>query len=97
MYDDLFENDPKIKKIRAASEARGEMKRARQAIVTIVKGRFPMLIELARKRTPHINQLDALDNLLLEIGTAPNEEAARALLEATEQKRSRSKQVKHVR
>jgi hypothetical protein len=100
MYDYLFENDPKIKKIRAESEAkgrvegeaRGDLKRARQAVITIVKGRFPALVELARERTSCINQSDALDNLLLKVGTAPNEEMVRVLLETTQSKEGRSLQ-----
>ena len=44
MYDDLMEKDPKMRKIRAESEAKG----FRIAIVTLVKGRFPSLTELAQ-------------------------------------------------
>lgn len=96
MYDDLFENNPKIKKIRAESKERGKTEgqtmALRRAVVNIVQKRFPVLVELARKRTSHISKLAALDNLVLDISDAPDEAAARALLEATEQKRSASKQ-----
>ena len=49
MYDDLMEKDPKMRKIRAESEARGEARgeakgatrTLRMTILVLVKGRFP--------------------------------------------------------
>jgi hypothetical protein len=100
MYDDLLESSSIVKRIRAESEAkgeaRGELKGARQAVVTIVKGRFPALIELARKRTSRMRKLEAHDSLLLKVGTAPNEESARALLETMGDKKGSSKRTQNT-
>jgi flagellar biosynthesis/type III secretory pathway protein FliH len=93
MFDDLMERDPKIRKIRAQSEARGKAEglaegEARgkaeglqEAVLTIVEGRFPPLTELARKKVKHINKPDALSMVLKSLTVAPDENAARTLLE----------------
>ena len=95
MYDDLFENDPKIKKMRAASlvegEVRGRTKELRRMVVKVMQRRFPALVELARKRTAHINKLDVLDSLVDDIIEAPDEATARASLEITERPMSKSR------
>ncbi len=64
MYDPLWDEHPKVKKMRAEAEAQSEI-RARQAelsalqraIVNLVKARFPDLTEQAKKR---VEQLDSL-------------------------------------
>ena len=93
MYDDLIEQDPKMKKMRAESEAKGraegEVKGKAEglaeglqdALVTVVEERFPPLTEFAQKRVTRITKPDALKLLLKGITAAPNEEAARLLLE----------------
>ena len=113
MFDDLMERDPKMRKIRAQSEARGEARgkakglaegearglaegeargeakgEARgkaeglqEAVVTIVEGRFPPLADLARQKVRRINGPDALSMMLRSLAAAPNEAAARTLLE----------------
>src|ERR1700730_8185794 len=58
MWDDLMEKDPKMRKIRRESEAKGRAKGRtdvlvegwRQAVITAVRLRFPHLIELAQQR-----------------------------------------------
>ncbi|MGB8344231.1 MAG: hypothetical protein WCD86_05065 [Ktedonobacteraceae bacterium] len=117
MFDDLMERDPKMRKIRAESEARGkaaglakglaeglaegEMRGKvkglaegetrgkakgkaeglQEAVVTIVEGRFPPLADLARQKVRRINTPDALSLMLKSLAAAPNEAAARTLLE----------------
>ena len=113
MFDDLMERDPKMRKIRAQSEARGLVKgkakgleegearrlakgearglakgEARgkaeglqEAVVTVVEGRFPPLADLARQKVRRINTPDALSMMLRGLAAAPNEDAARTLLE----------------
>jgi predicted transposase YdaD len=101
MYDDLIEQDPKMKKMRAESEAKGraegevkgkaegevkgkaegEAKGLQDALVTVVEERFPPLAEFAQKKVTRITKPDALKLLLKGITAAPNEEAARLLLE----------------
>jgi hypothetical protein len=85
MYDDLIERDPKMRKMRAESEAKGRSKGKieglQQALVDVVKGRFPPLAELAQRKVPHVTKPDVLNALLIGIAAAPDESAARALLE----------------
>src|SRR5690348_2864960 len=58
MWDDLMEKDPKMRKIRRESEAKGRTEGLteglRKAIVTTVRVRFPGLAELARQRVAQI-------------------------------------------
>ncbi len=89
MLDELTERDPKIKKIRAESEARGvakgkaegEAKGLQEAVVTVVEGRFPPLVDLAQQKVTQINRTDTLTVLLKTLTKAPDEDAARLLLE----------------
>jgi len=76
MYDDLMEKDPKMRKIRAESEAKG----FRIAIVTLVKGRFPSLTELAQQRVKQVTMPDDLRALLEKIISASDEATARRIL-----------------
>jgi hypothetical protein len=77
MYDELIENDPKMKRMRAESEARG----LRDAIVSFVEARFPSLLPLARKRVARLKKPDALRSLLKSAYGASDENAMRLLLE----------------
>ena len=88
MWDDLMEKDPKMRKIRRESEAKGRAKGKteglveglRRAIITAVKLRFPSLVELAEQRVAQINRPDKLNLLLDQIASAPDEAAVRSLL-----------------
>src|SRR5581483_9903542 len=77
MYDDLFEKDPKIKKIRAESKARGltegQTQALRDAIVSYMKVRFPSLVPLARRRVARLKEPATLNHLLESAYTAPDE------------------------
>lgn len=93
MFDDLMERDPKMRKIRAQSEARGLAKGKaeglaegkaeglQEAVLTVVEGRFPPLTVLARQKVQRINTPDALSMVLKSLTATPNEAAARTLLE----------------
>jgi len=109
MFDDLMERDPKMRKIRAESEARGKAaglakglaegevrgkaeglaegetrgkaEGLQEAVVTVVEGRFPPLADLARQKVRRIHGPDALSMMLKSLAAAPNEAAARTLLE----------------
>ena len=121
MFDDLMERDPKMRKIRAESEARGraegeargraegealgkaegealgkaegealgkaegealgKAKGLQEAVVTIVEGRYPPLADLARQKVHRITKPDALSIILKSLAAAPDENAARTLLE----------------
>jgi hypothetical protein len=80
MYDPLWEEHPRVKKIRAESRAEGEIRALQSAVVTIVKARFPTLAELAQQKVTQINNSGALDLLLKQISTAPDEDMVRFLL-----------------
>jgi hypothetical protein len=76
MYDPLWDEHPKVKKIQAESEARG----LRNAIVTIVKTRFPELTELAQQKAAQIDQPEVLNYLIEQVTAAPDEEVMRWIL-----------------
>lgn len=58
----------------------GEIKASQMAVVTIVEGRFPDLVELAQKRVTNINKIDALALMIRMVSTAPDEATARFIL-----------------
>ena len=76
MYEPLWEKHPKVKKIQAESEIQA----LQSALVTIVKARFPTLAELAQQKVSQINNPGALNLLLEQISTAPDEKMVRFLL-----------------
>src|SRR6266436_7861175 len=71
MYDQLWEESPRIRKERAASEAKGELRAAQRMFVNIVAARFPTLAELARQQAMQIDSPDALEILAQKVVTAP--------------------------
>ena len=96
MYDPLWEDHPKVKKIRAESEEKGrvkgraegrtegrtegELRASQKILVNVVKARFPALAELARQKASQINKPDVLTYLIEQVSTAPDETVARWLL-----------------
>ena len=85
MWDDLFEKDPKMRKIRRESEKKGRneglTEGLRKAIIVTVKVRFPGLTELAQQKVAQINKPEKLNLLVDQIAIAPDEEAVRSLLD----------------
>ena len=84
MWDDLMEKDPKMRQIRekniAQGKAEGEVKGLQQAVVRIVRGRFPELSALAEQRVAQVNEAPVLYYLVEKLSTAPDEAMARWLL-----------------
>ncbi len=92
MWDNLLEEDPYIKKKVAQSEAKGKAKgraegRAegevtglQNAVVRIVRGRFPTLTELAQQKVAQVNETEVLYYLVEQLSTAPDETVVRWLL-----------------
>ncbi len=92
VYDPLWEENSKVRRIRAESEAKGkaeglaegeakgEAKGLQMALVSAVKIRFPELTELAQQTVVQINDTVGLDMLLKHVITAPDERTARWLL-----------------
>ncbi|GAC1394739.1 MAG: hypothetical protein NVSMB38_29560 [Ktedonobacteraceae bacterium] len=60
MYDQLWEENPKIQRMRAESKAEGKVEAFQGAIVTVVESRFPALLELAKKQVKRITSPDVL-------------------------------------
>ncbi len=88
VYDPLWEENSKVRRIRAESkaeglvegEARGETKGLQMALVTAIKVRFPELAELAQQKVVKIHDPSNLDLLLKQVITAPDERTAHWLL-----------------
>lgn len=93
MWDDLMEKDPKMRKIRKESEAKGRTEGIkegikegvaeglRKAIVTTVRLHFPGLTELAQERVAQISKPEKLDLLFEQVAIAPDEKMVRLLLD----------------
>ena len=62
---------------------KGELQASRRMLVNVVKVRFPALAELAQQRTAQIDKPDALELLVQQISTAPDEQTAHWLLNAS--------------
>jgi len=88
MYDPLWEENSKVRRIRAESKAEGlaeglaegEARGLQMALLSAVRVRFPELTELAQQNVGRINDTANLDMLLKHVITAPDERTARWLL-----------------
>ncbi len=69
-----------IEKGREEGIIEGEIKASQKAVVTIVEGRFPELVELAQNKVININKIDALALMIRMVSTAPDEATARFIL-----------------
>jgi hypothetical protein len=83
MYDPLWDEHPKVKKLREESEQEGKVKILRKDIVRIVRTRFPDLAELAQQEVEKISNADVLDHLIDQLLGAPDETVARYILHPT--------------
>lgn len=97
MWDDLMEKDPKMRKIRKESEAKGRTEGIkegiekgiqegiaeglRKAIVTTVKLHYPDLTEFAQEKVAQISKPEKLDLLFEQVAVAPDEKMVRLLLD----------------
>jgi hypothetical protein len=82
-FDSLLNENPFVQKTKAEGIAEGEIKASQKAIVTIVRGRFPALTELAQEEVVKINKPDVLEYLIEQVSTAPDEAMVRQLLHPT--------------
>ncbi|MEO8971790.1 MAG: hypothetical protein ABI406_09355 [Ktedonobacteraceae bacterium] len=96
VYDPLWEENSKVRRMRAESEAeglaeglaegeakgeaRGKAEGLQIALISAVRVRFPELAELAQQKVGKINDPANLDMLLRHVITAPDERTARWLL-----------------
>src|SRR5258708_31513474 len=84
MFDNLWEQDPKIKKLQSEKKAEGiiegEILGLQEAVVEFVEARFPVLAELAQQRVSQISNLDDLNRLVKLIATTADEATANWIL-----------------
>ena len=87
-FNSLLDENPFVQKRTTEAEEKGcaqgivegEIKASQKAIVTIVRGRFPALTELAQREVTEIRKLDALDFLVEKVSTTPDDAVVRFLL-----------------
>jgi hypothetical protein len=85
-YDSLLDQDPYIQQQKALERILGRtegIQAFQDAIVEIVKNRFPPLVELAQQRVVQIKQLEDLKYLNVQLSIAADQAAARRLLMST--------------
>ena len=80
MYDKLWEENPKVQKIRAESEAKGKVETLQNMLVTTIELRFPALSDLAKRQVLRIQKPDALDLLFRQITVSSDENFVRSIL-----------------
>ena len=82
-YDSLLDSDPVFQQKLALERAlaRNETIQAfRNMILEITKARFPALAEAVQQRVTAIQKLEDLQQLTVQLATAPNQTAARRIL-----------------
>jgi len=82
-YDSLLEMDPYLQQQKALERALGVnegIQAFQDAIVEIVKSRFPNLVDLAQERVAQVQKLADLKQLNVQLSTARNQTAARRIL-----------------
>ena len=93
-YDSLLDQDPYFQEQKALERAFGitlgrteaiteAIQAFQNAIVEIVKNRFPTLLDLAQQRVVQIQEINALQRLVVQLSTARNQTAARRILQTT--------------
>lgn len=80
MYDKLWDENPKVQRIRAESEAKGKVETLQNMLVTTIELRFPALSDLAKRQVLRIQKPDALDLLFRQITVASDENFVRSIL-----------------
>jgi hypothetical protein len=87
MFDELLDDDPYLKerdrRVAKRIEAQAALQALQKAIVNVVKRRFPTLVTLAEQRVAQASSPDVLEELIVMISTAPDENTARFILSST--------------
>jgi DNA-directed RNA polymerase specialized sigma24 family protein len=85
MFDPLLEEDPWVKEKVAEGEAKGraegKAEAASKELVRLVRRHYPALLDLAKARATKGDAPDVIEALIEQLWDAPNEQAARTLLE----------------
>ena len=82
-YDSLLEMDPYLQQQKALERALGlnaGIQAFQNAIIEIVKNRFPALTELAQQRVVQIQELEDLQQLVIQLSTVRNQTMTRRIL-----------------
>lgn len=93
-YDSLLDQDPYFQEQKALERAFGitlgrteaiteAIQAFQNTVVEIVKNRFPTLLDLAQHRVMQIQEINALQRLVVQLSTARNQTTARRILQTT--------------
>ena len=85
-YDSLLDQDPYFQEQKALGRTEGiteAIQAFQNTVVEIVKNRFPTLLDLAQHRVVQIQEINALQRLVVQLSTARNQTAARRILQTT--------------
>lgn len=88
VYDSLWNDNPKVQKIRAESKAEGELegiakgetKAWQDAVIETITMRFPSLVKPMRQQVRKIQDTNELKQLWKQLSVAPDEATARFIL-----------------
>ncbi len=67
---------------KAAGRAEGEIRASQRMLVSIVRGRFPSLVELAQHKAEHMHQVAVIEEIAMLLASIPDEGMARRILSA---------------
>jgi hypothetical protein len=89
-YDSLLDQDPYFQEQKSLERALGRtegiteaIQAFQNAIVEIVNNRFPTLLDLAQQRVVQIQEINALQHLVVQLSTARSQASARRILQTT--------------
>jgi hypothetical protein len=90
MFEQLFEESPMIQKMREQYRIQGieqgieqgKVIELQELLVKFIRTKYPDLAEFAQQQASHFNQLDTLEQLALQVMSAPNASTTRKLLES---------------
>jgi hypothetical protein len=81
-FEQLFEQDEFVRRQRALGKTEGKIDGKAEALLSIVKVRFPALYLFAETRVAHSKNMDALDDVIHFCISSSDEMAARAFIDA---------------
>ncbi len=81
MQDNLLAESWTYQKILKEGREEGKLEGLQEAVLDVVEARFPPLVEFARQRVTKASKPDVVSLVLKGVAMAPNEDAARLLLE----------------
>ena len=79
MYSQLWNESPIVQRMKAEAE----LGLAQRLFVRIVNALFPTLTELAQQKVEQLEDVSVLEQLILQVVTTSDEDAARGMLDST--------------